>query len=86
MKQIKNVYYDENFNEMEDVSMGMLENGGGRDDSSRLTDDFYYPASTNNSSRHTSRNISPINSRKNVNDYYAHSKESKTSTSNFKKK
>lgn len=58
-KNIRNVYYDENFDQMEDVSIGLYENGT-RDDSSRLTDDFYYPGSINSSSRNTTRNISPI--------------------------
>lgn len=52
---------------MEDVSIGLY-NDGQKDDSSRLTDDFYYPmGSTSNSSKMTSRNVSPIHVKRNKN-------------------
>lgn len=69
---------------MDDVSIGLFGDGG-KEDSSRLTDDFYYPGSGNHGSRQTSRNVSPIN-RKNVDYTYGKSKDSKNSTSNFRKK
>jgi hypothetical protein len=60
------VYYEQNMNEMEDVSIGVFGDGH-KDESSRLTDDFYYPGSTGNSSGMTSRNVSPINPKKQAN-------------------
>ena len=61
---------------MEDLSIGLYGEGQQKDDSSRLTDDFYYPGSMSNSSKMTSRNVSPINVKNKTSDYYGNSKKS----------